>query len=59
MRAVDRARRDGDKKFIAIDDVYRRLKGGEIDKINALRLLGDAGVNGKNLMELWCRGLKL
>lgn len=59
MGALDRAIRDGDSKFIAVNDVYRMLKMGHIDKNKAARILCDAGVNSKNLVELWCRDLKI
>ena len=54
MRALDRARRDGDLKYIKTFEVYERLKSGAISKDEAISELGSSFVNA---VEIWCREL--
>jgi len=56
VRALDRAKRDGDAKYIHSAEVYTRLKRGEINKGGALAELGSSF---KNAIEIWCRDLRI
>ena len=49
---MDRAIKAGDKKYIITCKTYEKLKSGEIDKGQAIRVLGDVGIN-RNIIDLW------
>ncbi len=53
MTALERAKRSGDKKFILMDATFKKLKTGEIDKGQALEILGNSY---ENTIVMWLDG---
>ena len=51
---MDRATKAGDKKYIITCETYERLKLGEINKDQAIRVLGDVGIK-RNIVDLWAK----
>ena len=53
-----RAIEAGDKKYIVTCETYDKLKTGQIDKNQAIRIMGDIGIN-RNVVDLWLQDLKV
>lgn len=56
--SMKRAIKAGDKKYIITCETYERLKLGAIDKNQAIRILGNIGIN-RNIVDLWVQNLKI